>query len=116
METIKKLLDTTYWAKDRTLDTIESSINHSVCYGIYKDDTQVGFARCITDYTVMYWLADVVISQEHKNNGLGKLLVKTVVEDERFKSLRGFLVTKDAHGLYEQYGFYHDTITSMRRD
>ena len=116
IDRIWELLQTTYWAQGRTYADIQTTIQHSHCFGIYKDQVQVGFARCVTDYAVMYWLADGVVAEEHKGQGLGKWLVESVTEHTLLKGLKGFLVTKDAHGLYEQYGFYNDTVTAKRRD
>lgn len=65
----------------------------------------MGFARAVTDYATIYWLCDVIIDEKHRGHGLGKMLVESVVNCEELAGLRGILGTKDAHGLYEQYGF-----------
>ena len=99
------LLSKTYWANTRPKEKIEQSINNSICYGIYHNNIQVGFARVVTDFATMYWLCDVIIDEEHRGNGLGKKLVELIVNSEELKELRGILRTRDAHGLYEQYGY-----------
>ena len=76
-----------------------------MCYGIYNKNIQVGFARVITDYATTYYICDVIIDESHRGKGLGKKLIHTITEDEQLKPLFGILATRDAHGLYEQYGF-----------
>lgn len=100
-----ELLSQCYWAQDRSRETIEKSIENSLCWGVYFEGRQVGFARAVTDHATVYWLCDVIIDGQHRGNGLGKMLVDAVVNSSELSSLRGILATKDAHGLYEQYGF-----------
>ena len=108
LDRVCEMLSTTYWAKDRPKDTIAKSIEHSLCFGVYQNGVQVGFARCITDYATMYYLCDVVIDEAHRGQGLGKALVKFITEHERLAGAMGVLGTRDAHGLYEQVGFICD--------
>lgn len=105
IERIKELLSKSYWANDRSAEVIEKAINNSDCYGVYKEKKLVGFARVVTDYATVYWLCDVIVDEKHRGNELGKNLVKRIVESSDYKDLRGVLATKDAHGLYEQFGF-----------
>jgi len=109
------LLSKTYWAEKRSKETILKSIENSVCFGIYKDNIQIGFARCITDFAVIYYLADVVIDDKYRGQGLGKALIKYITEHEKFSSLVGILETRDAHGLYEQFGFQTSKGFAMRK-
>ncbi len=104
---VVNLLKTTYWANKRSKEQIEKSIRNSSCYGIYLDDEQklVGFARIISDFATTYYLADVVIDPDFRHRGLGKALVSYIVSRPEYARLRGILLTKDAHGLYEKYGF-----------
>lgn len=99
------LLKTTYWAGSRDTDTIQKSIDNSLCFGIYKDGNQVGYARCVTDYATVFWLCDVVIDNDYRGQGLGKLLIEFITNHDDLKSLSGILATRDAQGLYEQFGF-----------
>ncbi|WP_238916373.1 GNAT family N-acetyltransferase [Clostridium sp. YIM B02555] len=116
MDMIKNLLKQTYWAADRPEETIIKSIQNSICYGIFKNNgTQVGFARIITDYATTYYLCDVIIDKEHRGKGLGKVLIEFITNDVDLKNLRGLLLTKDAHGLYKQYGFERDTEKFMQK-
>lgn len=105
VESIKELLSKSYWGNDRSIDVIEKSIVNSDCYGVYYEKELVGFARVVTDFATVYWLCDVIVDEDHRGKGIGKDLVKSIVESDEYKGLRGILATKDAHGLYEQYGF-----------
>ena len=100
-----QMLTSTYWAKERPASTIKKSIENSVCFGVYLGDIQIGFARCITDYAVIYRLEDVVIDENYRGKGLGKALTKFITEHETLSPLMGLLGTEDAQGLYAQLGF-----------
>jgi GNAT superfamily N-acetyltransferase len=94
-----------YWAQGRSLDMVQKSIEHSLCFGVYDGDQQVGFARVVTDYATFGWLCDVFILESHRGRGLGKWMIECVVA---YPDLQGFknllLATRDAHELYRQYG------------
>jgi len=105
LDAICELLSHTYWAADRPVAAIASSIDHSLCYGIYFNGQQIGFARVITDFSTIFWLCDVVIDCDHREKGLGKELIKFVLSDPALRGLNAFLATMDAFGLYEKYGF-----------
>ena len=115
LDRICALLATTYWAQNRSRETIQTAIANSLCFGVYHNGEQIGFARCVTDGATVYWLADVIIDEHHRGKGIGKALIQAVVGHERLKNLTGILGTKDAHGLYEQYGFHRDDGRLMRR-
>lgn len=104
---VAALLKTTYWANTRSLETIEKSMRNSSCYGVYLDEEKklIGFARVISDDATTYYLCDVVIDPAYRGRGLGKALVSHIVSLPEYVGLRGLLLTKDAHGLYEQFGF-----------
>jgi GNAT superfamily N-acetyltransferase len=94
-----------YWAQDRTLETVMTSINHSLNFGVYLDDQQVGFARVVTDFATFAWLCDVFILEQYRGRGLAKWLVKTIVELPELQNLKHVLLaTRDAHQLYRRYG------------
>jgi GNAT superfamily N-acetyltransferase len=116
LEKVVELLGKSYWAVDRTREQIAASITNSLCFGVYHNNEQVGFARVITDYATMYWLCDVIIARQYRGLGLGKRLVRHVVGSEELKNLAGVLKTRDAHGLYEQYGFRREPERMMRKD
>ena len=101
------LSERSYWAKGRSLETVQKSIEHSLCFGAYDEDgNQLGFARVATDYAVFGWLMDVFVLEQHRGKGIGKKLIEAIVTHPELKDLsRLGLGTADAHGLYRQYGF-----------
>ena len=100
------LSERSYWAKGVSRETVERSIEHSLCFGLYKAGRQAGFARVVTDFATFAWLADVFIVEEERGGGLGKKLVAGVLGHPELQGLRRFLLgTRDAHKLYEQFGF-----------
>jgi GNAT superfamily N-acetyltransferase len=95
-----------YWCLNIPLDIVQRSIENSVCFGVYQDDKQVGFARVITDLATFGYLADVFILPEHRGKGLSKQLMAFIMAYPPLQGLRRLmLVTMDAHGLYKQFGF-----------
>jgi GNAT superfamily N-acetyltransferase len=106
LDTICVFLGDAYWSQGRSRATIARSLQHSLCFGVYDTHGQVGLARVITDYATFAYLCDVYIQPEHRGAGLGKWLMATVMAHPSFVGLRLFLlVTRDAHGLYQQVGF-----------
>nr|WP_319572881.1 GNAT family N-acetyltransferase [uncultured Draconibacterium sp.] len=100
------LSNESYWAKGRTLETVQCSIENSLCFGVYIENKQVGFARVITDYAVFAWLLDVFILPEFQGKGYGKKLMEVIITHNHLQGLRRWgLGTDDAHGLYKQFGF-----------
>jgi GNAT superfamily N-acetyltransferase len=105
LEAVIRLLRTTYWAAQRPREVIEKSIRHSLCFGIYWRGTQVGFGRVVTDWTTFAWSCDVVIDEAHRGGGLGKRFVEEIVTHPDIAGVRQLLATRDAHTLYERFGF-----------
>lgn len=96
----------TYWAKDRPREVMECAMRESLCFGVYRGKEQVGMARVITDYATFAYLADVFIARELRRKGLGKWLVKSILEHPRLQTMRRWmLLTEDAHDLYAANGF-----------
>ena len=95
-----------YWATGRSMPSVRTSIQNSICFGVYDlNDQQVGLARMVTDHATIAWICDLFILEEHRGKGLGKLLVKTIVNHPEFKNVRRYLLaTRDAHSLYQEYG------------
>ncbi len=103
---IHTFISQSYWAKAIPGKILERSIKNSLCWGVYFREAQVGFARIITDKATFAYLADVFVLPEHRGKGLSKALVATIVAHPDLQGLRRWmLVTIDAHGLYEQFGF-----------
>jgi len=102
----KFLSEKSYWAKNITLENVQRSIENSLCFGIYMDKNQIGFARIISDYSTFAYLADVFIVNDFRGKGLSKWLIENIVNLVELQGLRRWmLATRDAHGLYEQFGF-----------
>ena len=114
---IVRLLHTTYWAEKRPMEVTERAMGHSVCYGIFLEgsDALAGFARVITDYATTFYLCDVVVDPVCRGQGLGTALVSHIVSLPDYRPLRGFLITRDAHGLYRKFGFETATDRVMVR-
>ncbi len=110
---ICSLLQTTYWADDRSREMIEKSLRHSECLHLLHEGRQVGMIRGVTDQATFTWVCDVIVHPEHRGKGLGKWLVQCFLEHPRLKTISHHLCTKDAHGLYEEFGFQR--IEAMRR-
>ena len=106
-EEVLRLLKMTYWANNRTIEQIEESMASSFCYGLFlaEEERLVGFARVISDLATTYYLCDVIIDPEYQHQGFGRALVSHIVSLPQYRKLRGILLTKDAHGLYEKFGF-----------
>lgn len=95
-----------YWCLNIPLDIVQRSIDNSVCFGVYDGEQQVGFARVVTDLATFGYLADVFILPEHRGKGLSKKLMTFIMAYPALQGLRRMmLVTRDAHGLYRQFGF-----------
>lgn len=103
---IYSFLSNSYWANTRTITQIEETIKNCICYGVYKDEKQIGFARVLTDKVTFAYLMDVFIDEAYQRQGIAKRLMQTILDTPEFKDLpKWFLGTKDAHGLYKKFGF-----------
>lgn len=95
-----------YWAKGRDIDIVKRSIENSLCFGVYNNGKQIGFARVITDYSVFAWLLDVFILEKYRGKGYSKELMSAIMAHDKLQNLQRWgLGTDDAHGLYKQFGF-----------
>ena len=100
------LSERSYWAKGIPMETMNRSIEHSLCFGMYRSGRQIGFARAVTDCATFAWLADVFIDEAERSGGLGKKLVSAIMAHPQLQGLRRFMLgTRDAHGLYARHGF-----------
>jgi len=103
---IHSFLTNSYWAKGRSIEDVEETIENSDCFGIYENNKQIGFARIVSDHVLFAFLFDVFIIEEYRGRGLSKTLLNAVFEYPRYKKVRKwYLATKDAHGLYQKFGF-----------
>ncbi len=103
---IQHFLKDIYWAAGRTLDEVQATIDASVCFGIYLDDQQIGFARVITDYVVFAYLMDVFIDEQHRGKGYASVLIDAMMKEPQLQQVKIWrLATSDAHFLYKKFGF-----------
>ena len=106
IKAVHNFLSRSYWAEEIPIETVRRSIENSLCFAIYQREMLVGFARVITDFATFAYLADVFILPEHRGKGLSKWLMQIIINYPELQGLRRFtLATKDAHGLYAQFGF-----------
>lgn len=103
---IHKFLKSFYWVDNISKATVEKSIKNSLCFGVYEGNKQVGFAKVISDYATSALLRDVFILEPYRGKGLGKWLIKYILEYPELQNVQKWLLgTKDAHGFYRRYGF-----------
>jgi len=96
----------TYWAQGVPRNVIDASIDNALCLGIYQNNKQVGFARLITDYATFGYLADVFVDEAHRGRGLSKQMLEFLFTLPELSILRRVMLgTRDAHSLYNRYGF-----------
>lgn len=106
LERIHGYLTQSYWARGIPLETVRRSLEHSLNFGLYCDQEQVGFARCVTDRATFAYLADVFVLEEFRGQGLGRQLLRAVMQHPELQGLRRWmLATHDAHDLYRSFGF-----------
>jgi GNAT superfamily N-acetyltransferase len=101
------LAEESYWARGATREIVECAVENSLCIGAYANTgEQIGLIRAVTDYATFAWVCDVFVLDAHRRRGLAKAMVKAMLAHPRLSSLRRFtLGTRDAHGLYAQFGF-----------
>lgn len=103
---IHEFLTRSYWAKGIPADVVRKSIENSLCFGAYDGDRMVGFARIITDFATFAYLADVFVIESHRGRGVSVRLMEAIIAHADLQGLRRWtLATRDAHGLYEKFGF-----------
>lgn len=103
----KFLSEESYWAGKRTIEQTRVAIENSICFGVYKDLQQIGFARVVSDKATFAYIGDVFILVGYRGQGLSKWLMECILTHEGLQNLRRWiLATKDAHKLYSQFGFH----------
>jgi GNAT superfamily N-acetyltransferase len=111
IQVIHDFLSHSYWAKGIPLAIVQCSLTSSLCFGVYKKERQIGFARVISDYATFAYLADVFILEPFRGQGLSLWLMEMIVSHPQLQGLRKWmLATRDAHELYRKFGF--ETIRS----
>lgn len=111
IETIQRFLnEESYWAQERTEKQTAAALKNSICFGVYLDEKQIGFARVVSDLATFAYLGDVFIVQEFRGRGLSKFLMEAILAHPDLQNLRRWiLATADAHRLYAQFGFHQLT-------
>ncbi len=100
------LCNESYWAENIPIAVVKKAIEGSLCFGIYNEDKQIGFARVITDMACFAYLADVFVDKSYRGLGISKWLMEVIIAHPDLQGLRRFLLaTRDAHTLYEKFGF-----------
>lgn len=103
---IHNFLRTAYWSKEIPYSIVEKAIENSLCFGVFKNENQIGFARVITDYATFAYLADVFIDENEQGKGYGKQLLEKIIAHPELQGLRRWhLITLDAQGFYQEFGF-----------
>jgi len=106
MEVIHGFLKTAYWCEGIPLETLNRAIENSLSFGIYKKGAQVGFARVVTDFASYAYVCDVFVVEAERGKGISKWLMDVIVNHPELQGFRRWtLATRDAHGLYAQFGF-----------
>ncbi len=106
VDVIHRFLARSYWATGIPRETVARSIENSLCFGVYDNARQIGFARVISDFATYAYVADVFILEPYRERGLGKELIASIMAHPDLQALRRWsLGTRDAQGLYAQFGF-----------
>jgi GNAT superfamily N-acetyltransferase len=106
LDVIHGFLTACYWAKGIPREVVARSIQNSLCFGVYKQAQQVGFARVISDYATFAYIGDVFVLEAYRGHGLGQWMMEAIMKHPQLQNLRRWsLVTRDAHSLYLQLGF-----------
>ena len=106
VDAIYDFLTHCYWSEGIPREIVERAIGHSLCFGLFEVTHQIGFARVITDHATYAYLCDVYVLDSFRGKGLGTWLMSCVMKHRELQGLRRFtLLTRDAHGLYQKFGF-----------
>jgi GNAT superfamily N-acetyltransferase len=106
LQVVINFLATSYWAASRPPATTQRGIEHSLCFGMYHGDEQIGFARVTTDYATIAYIGDVFVVEGYRGQGLAQWLMECIIAHPELQGLRRWiLTTRDAHGLYDKIGF-----------
>lgn len=106
LDVVHGFLTRSYWAEGRSPERVAQSIDQSIPFSLHHGNEQVGFARVVTDFVVIAHLADVFVLESHRGKGLGRWLMEAITQAPELQRIRRWvLATRDAHGLYRQFGF-----------
>jgi GNAT superfamily N-acetyltransferase len=105
VDVVADLLAKTYWGHKRPRDVVEKLIPNSLCFSLFRNQEQIGFARVVSDFTVFSWLSDLVIDGKYRGQGLGRWFMDCILRHPGIEKTQFVLQTTHAHGLYEKFGF-----------
>ncbi len=106
LEMIHGFLTDSYWARGISRVTVARAIENSLCFGAFEQSRQIGFARVISDRATFAYVSDVFVLESHRGRGVGKRLMEAIMAQSELQGLRRWILfTRDAHGLYQQFGF-----------
>ena len=106
LDVIHGFLSRSYWATGIPRELVARAIAHSMCFGAFDGERQVGFARVISDRATFAYVSDVFVVESHRGRGVGKRLMTAIRSHPELQGLRRWaLATRDAHSLYQQFGF-----------
>lgn len=106
LDAIHDFISQSYWGQGRSKEVMVRAMHNAICFGVFRDGVQVAFARVITDKAVFAYLADVFVHPAWRGQGLSKWILEAVNAHPDLQEIKRFLLeTRDAHGLYAQYGF-----------
>ncbi len=106
VDAIRAFLVRSYWAEGIPREVVAAAIENSLCFGAFDGSRQIGFTRVVTDYATFAYVADVYVLEEYRGRGISKMLMAAMRAHSGLQGLRRWhLATRDAHGLYRQFGF-----------
>lgn len=105
LDRVREMMRSAYWTDEKDIEILEKAIAAGMCFGVYEDGRQIAYSRVVSDFTTMYWIADVIVDEAYRGEGVGTILMEAIVGHERLQGLSAMLVTRDAHGFYERFGF-----------
>ncbi|AZT84275.1 N-acetyltransferase [Marinobacter sp. NP-4(2019)] len=105
LDVVHRLLAATYWGGRRPREIVDRMVSGSICFSLYHGSTQIGFGRAVIDSATFTWVADIVVEPEFRGSGLGKWIMECLLVHPAIKGTQMVLQTRDAQGLYEQFGF-----------
>ncbi len=105
IDVLHNMLRSSYWAKDRSREAVQKSVETSLCFSLLKNENLIGFVRVLTDTMAYAIILDMIIKEEFRGQGLGKWMMRCICEHPTVEALRQLLWTGDAEDFYRQTGF-----------